>query len=258
MTISRFFKGISWIAVLTGIVLLYGCSPRMAPEPVEGDFEPVDAEPAEILQLISTYGTGIHSLNGRARAQVSGAGYSEQANIEFSSDRERSLLEIRNDLGIEGGRIFSDKDSVLIYDRIEKRAWKMSIDYADRALLNGYTAFNLLEFLIPDIEPSDINLIYHSETEWLLNLKDGRRIYVNKSSGNISKIVTDTENPEAFASFRFMNHSTLDGVELPRRIQILSNDGKSNIFLMIRNLKTNPENLSFDIRIPDDIIVERR
>ena len=162
--------------LLTCILLagIAACSPRFTPLDAPADFAPSSTPADSLLELLQTDFSGITALSGRASARVSKPGQQDQATVGFTSSRSETLLTLRNNLGIEGGRIYADADSVTMYDRIERNAWRMSAAQARFELLQGFTAFNLLEFLLPDLCPSDIRGVYESSTEWVLRLYDGR------------------------------------------------------------------------------------
>jgi|GEM_PF-1671274 len=243
--------------VVLFMMLLAACSPRIAEFQPIGEFESSRASAEEVMSTLVLDFEQVDALTGRANARISSPDYSDQATLLFTSDRVQSLLAMRNNLGIEGGRIYADADSVTMYDRIESKAWKMSTEDSYRILLNGLTAFNLLEFLLPAFTPGDVSAVFESEDKWMLGLYNGNQLYFNKSSGLLTRIFQPAEHPEAYNQFIFSNHARLEGLELPRRIQILSNDEKSSIFLLIQALELNPSAPSFDIGIPDDIPITR-
>ncbi len=243
--------------LFTVILLISACSPRVAEMVGTEAFSESSATAEDVLPTLNIGFDSVHSLTGRANARVSSPEFQEQATLSFTSDRERSLLTMRNNLGIEGGRILADPDSVLMFDRIERRAWKMSTGDSHRILLNGFSAFNVIEFLMPQIAADDVINVMESDEEWLLEIDTGARLFFSKSDGLLRRMTKQADQPASYNRFLFSSHAGIDGYTLPRRIQILSNDEKSTIFLLIQALELNPSALSFDIGIPDDIPIER-
>lgn len=252
--------------IFIGFVMLSGCSPRMSPDgqglQMEG-LSPADI-PADSLisymkaqQGISEHPEGVHALRGRAAARVSMPGSSEQATLRFTSDPQQSLLSFRNNLGIEGGRIYADTDSVLIYDRIEKTAQKMTLEASRYALLNGFTAFNIITLLFPDIQTRPEPQVFEDAARWVILTGAGQQYEIGKENGLLSRVRNPAADPMAYNQFIFSEYATIDGIQLPRRIQILSNDEESSIFLIVQALEINPEDPDFDPQIPDDIPIER-
>lgn len=247
-----------YVLIIVVLFLVSCASGRKITEPSEVGFVPSSITASEIIQLMQVSTEPIQAIEGRARSQASGPDYSERATVHFLSDREQSMLIIRNQLGIEGGRILSDRDSVLIYDPIERRAWKMSLDAADRVLLNGFSAFNLLDFLIPEINEEEVVAVLEHGAQLKLILEDGSELVVQRESGVLDSFFVPSDAPETFNRFIFTNHARISGVVLPRRIQILSNDNKSNIFMHIQELTLNPANPVFELNIPSSVPIERR
>lgn len=252
--------------LFTGFLMLSGCSPRISPDgqglQMEG-LTPAEI-PADSLisymkaqQGITQHPEGVHALRGRAAARVSMPGSSEQATLRFTSDPQQSLLSFRNNLGIEGGRIYADTDSVLIYDRIEKTAQKMSLEASRYALLNGFTAFNIITLLFPDIQTRPEPQVFEDAERWVILTAAGRQYEIGKENGLLSRVRNPAADPMAYNQFIFSEYATIDGIQLPRRIQILSNDEESSIFLIVQALEINPEEPDFDPEIPDDITIER-
>jgi len=243
--------------MLAFILVAFSCSPRMAEFMADEGFNRSNAPAEAVLEKLVLEHEQVQSLTGRANARISAPDYSDQATLLFTSDRNQSLLTMRNNLGIEGGRIYADADSVIMYDRIEKKAWKMSKEDSHEVLLNGFSAFNVIEFLLPPITPDDVQDIYENESQWMLSLTNGNEMYFDKNSGLLKRIHQPAEDPRAYNHFIFSDHARLDGLELPRRIQILSNDEKSTIFLLLQSLELNPPDPTFDIGLPDDIPISR-
>jgi hypothetical protein len=251
---------------LTAFLLFTGCSPRLSPDgqglQMEGLSE--SETPADSLisymkeqQGVAQHPEGVQAIRGRAAARVSMPGSSEQATLRFTSDPQQSLLSFRNNLGIEGGRIYANTDSVLIYDRIEKTARKMSVEASRYALLNGFTAFNIITLLFPEIQTRPAPRVFEDAERWVILTDSGQQYEIGKENGLLRRVRNPSADPKAYNQFIFSEYASIDGIKLPRRIQILSNDEESSIFLLVQALEINPEAPGFDPQIPDDIQVER-
>lgn len=240
-------------------VLAAACSPAEMVRDTEMDesFHASDRTTGELISELDNYRNGITALKGRARTQLSSPGESERATVSFSSTREKSLLEIRNQLGIEGGRILSNPDSVLIYNRMENYAQKMDRQMAAHYYLSGITALNLVDILHPSRERLAEARVLESRNHYMLVTPDEYRYYFDRDDLILKRTEYPVQDPEAFSTFLFEDYVEVDGAHVPRRIQILSSDEKTSIFLMIRSLEVNPDELTFDIDIPDDITIER-
>lgn len=258
----RFLAGITAVCLLLAVA---ACSPRTLPPAAERSALSESDTPADsvLAYMQHKQGTGdsaaarVEAIKGRAAARVSMPGSSEQATLRFTSGRQQSLLSFRNNLGIEGGRIYADADSVLMYDRIEKTAQKMSIERSRYILLNGFTAFNVITLLLPDICMQPAPQVFEDEQKWLLITADDRQYEIQKDSGMLSRVEHPADDPLAYNQFIFSEYAQIDGIRLPRRIQILSKDEESSIFLVVQALEINPEHPDFDPNLPDDISIER-
>ena len=257
MTISRSSLLTICFSGAAILLLAISCAPRESLELEKGTFEPSGLEKEAFYEEYTGFVQALTSLSGRANVQVSEPDGTERLTIRFRSDRNESLITIRNNLGIEGGRIYSDPDSVIIYNRIEEVAHTMSHTDAARFYLDGITAMNLIRILHPIPDVDVISRILENDEFYLVETRYGERHYFRRTDMALHLTERDTEHPEAYKSFYFENHAEIDGHVLPRRLRILSSDEKSNIFLVIRALEINPEDLVFDPEIPGDIDIVR-
>ena len=244
-------------AIIVLMAVAISCSPAKRLAVDTGDFAVSGADPSLILAASPNSGKSIRSMEGRARAQISRPGVSERVTVSFTSDREQTLIAIRNNLGIEGGRIYADRDSVLIFDRIEKQAWKTDTGNSHELLLNGFSAFNLIDFIDPVLQAEEVETVLEDEKRYKLVFFDGKTVIFNKQNYLIEQIVFSADDPEVFSTFVFENHAGLGGYKLPRTIRIFSQDGGSVIHLVTQSLELNKNNLDFDIGIPSDITIIR-
>lgn len=244
---------VSTTLLITALALAAACS---TPEPLhleKGVFEPSEFDAASFFEYYSGHIPMLSAVSGQAAVQVSEPGNTERLTVRFQSDRTHSLLLLRNNLGIEGGRIYSDPDSVIIYNRLEQEARKMSHDDAAWFYLNGVTALNLIQILYPVTGPEHISRILENDRFFLVEAHNGDRHFIDRERMLIMQTDREVHHPEAYHTFLFENHAQIEGFHLPRRIRILSSDRKSSIFLVIRALDVNPSELNFNPGIPDDI-----
>ena len=245
------------IKVILLLFLFSACSTPGTLQLEEGAFVPSGIGKEVFFGQYAENNLVPQAVSGRASVQVSEPGHTERANVHFRSDRYQSLLLIRTSLGIEGGRIYSNPDSVIVYNRIDEVAHKMSHYDASWFYLNGIGAMNLLSMLYPLTGPEQIEAIYETDEYFLVETRYGDRHILDRERLLLRRTERNALHPEAYSTFEFGNHAELDGHRLPRRIQILSYDEKSNIFLVIRSLEINPSDLEFDPGIPDNIDIIR-
>lgn len=196
-------------------------------------------------------------IKGTARVQVSQPGETERGTVYFDASRNQSLLTFKNGLGIEGGRLLITGDSVLVYNKIDHFARKMSVQSYSYVYLNGMAPVNPLQLLAPDLTAGNISRVLESPTSYVLVTKEGTQYYIGKKESLIRKISYPENAPGHYSTVLFNEFAPQSGMMLPRRIQIISSDRKSSIFLLIRSLDLNPGPVDFHINIPSKMPIER-
>lgn len=137
--------------------MLFACSTSKSA--MEGDFSKSKTPAEQVITEVPDYSESLQSLSGKGRAVVSEPGNSDRVTITFESDQDISLLTIQNRIGIEGGQLLVDQDSILIYNRVDKQARKLSVLQASATNLNELASINILSlmnFKIPDAEVSQV------------------------------------------------------------------------------------------------------
>lgn len=247
------------ISLFTIVLLAAGCSPmRFAPEDLDEDFSPASKSVEELVTELPLMSDRLERIEGRARAQISSPQGSDRATVEFKGDRQQSLFKVRNQVGIEGGRMLADRDSVLIYDRLESTAYKLSHAQAENYYLQGMTAVNLLQIIQPDFSDTGNFNLFESETSYVLvSENDQIQYYINREDLYLQQVRYPDELNYPFSEIHFKNYEDFDGIKLPVRMQIISADRDTNIILQIRSVTPDPEELIFDPEIPSDITIRR-
>lgn len=248
------------LAMLVGLAA-GSCAPREIALPDSrfdaAAFVPSSTTPEDFYHMYTAHSEPLQALHGRASVQVSEPGNTERLTATFYSSRNQSLLSLRNNLGIEGGRIYSDSDSVLVYNRLERTAHKLSYNDAARILLHGVPALNLIRILQPILHAAQIEDILESDQHWLILTRSGSRHLFNRTTLALVQSEIPDLFHEGYSRFHFENHRETQNQLLPGRIRILSPDEKAHIFFVIRSLEINPAGLDFEVDIPDDIEVIR-
>lgn len=224
-------------------ILLMSC----APKPIvlnEGSFEYSRKSGSEVLGTLfpdSAYADGIQ---GTARIQASSPDFTERGAMDFITDRTRSYATLRNTLGIEGYRILIEPDSTTVFNRIDRIAQRFPTDEA-------LFSIPLLEILNPDFRQKTVQRLYENETYWYFRFSDGSGVIVTKRSGLLKRY------DAIGATFLYEDVRPVQGVPMARRIQWLSADKKSNIFLNIQAVDINPSSMEFDLVLPAGTRIQR-
>lgn len=219
-------------------------------------FRKISKNPSSVLAKIPDYTDNLHDISGKTRIQISLPHHYQRGFISFISNRQQSKFKFKNSLGIEGGELYFNKDSVLVYNRIDKFARKMSIQRYSYIYLNGVLPINPINIISPRLDTLKAQNLYQSSDYYAINFHDGTRIIISKKDYLIRKIEYPAGLHSDYTTVMFSGYATIDGFHLPRKIQILSSDKKSNIFLLIQSLKINPSNPDFKIKLPPHLKVE--
>lgn len=232
-------------------LLLISCSgPQKL---VENDFRQSDENLSQILDRLPDYSDDLQSVEGKGRAIVSEPGNTERVTIQFSSNRQKSLVTIRNGLGIEGGQLLTDGDTLLIYNKVDKYARKVPVQGANLDRINRLASLNILEMLNYPVSEADVTSLFENEHRYLLQLKSGTKIYINKKSNTIAQIEQPAKSDLPYSAIRYEAYASVEEFSLPRRISIFGPEAKSKIALQLTALDLNPELETLTINLPDDI-----
>lgn len=210
-----------------------------------------------IIDKIPNYSGELVSVKGKGRAIVSEPGNSDRITIDFESDRTLSLLTFKNRIGITGGSMLVDADSILIYNKIDKYAQKVSAQDGRMTNLNELASVNLLDLMNFKIEIEDVEKILQSDTEYVLGFYNKGIARINKKTGTVSYVEQARSSGLPYASLTYESYGSIDGYTLPRKITILSADRNSQVVFQVRSLEINPNDLELKIDIPNDITIER-
>lgn len=236
---------------------LISCSSSIPVLEAPDNFSPSDADPVEILSTIPDYSDTFYSTKGRGRAFVSEPGNSDRFSIEFEGDTTLSLMTVTNRIGIEGGYFLVDRDSILIYNKVDKIAQKISITDSRLTSLNELASINFMDLLNYKVVPERIVAVLESDDEYLFLFSNDGSIRVSKANGVVLAVEEPLYSRFPYSKIIYEDHAVIDGYILPRKITIFSNDGDSKALLQIRSLTINPDKLSLVLDIPDDVYIER-
>lgn len=220
-----------------------------------------EAEYKTILNQLPDYSESLHSFSGKGRAIVSEPDNSDRVTIEFGTDTLQSLLTIKNRIGIIGAEMLVDRDSILIYNKVDKVAQKVSAIDSRLTSLNELVSINLINLLNYRIGTDQVASIerHYQGTDFItfVIFKTGGYARVSERNREIQYVEQPRSTGLPYSAIRYENYGTIDDYTLPRKITILSADEASKVIFQIRSLEINPRNLNLSLIIPDDITVER-
>lgn len=255
MSMNQLVSRFSFLAFVS--VLMISCSSSAPVLETSANFAPSDADPEVLISSIPDYSDTFHSTKGRGRAFVSEPGNSDRFSIEFEGDTVLSLMTITNRIGIEGGYFLVDRDSILIYNKVDKIAQKISIIDSRLTSLNELASINLMDLLNYKVIPDRIVSVLESDNEYLFQYSNDGSIRVSKENMVVIAVEEPLYSEYPYSSIIYEDHAEIDGYILPRKITIFSNNGDSKVLLQIRSLSINPDDLRLELDIPDDVYIER-
>jgi hypothetical protein len=235
--------------------LISACTPtRMV---TEGDYTRSDVSAEVVVSQIPNYESELSRIKGKGRALVSEPGNSDRATIDFHANRQLSLLTIQNRIGIEGGQMLVDADSILIYNRVDKIAQKISIYDGRMTSLNELASINILDLVNYKVDLEDVQSVWESNNSYQLRLESGAHVFVNKEEGWVQQVEQTRRGRAPYSRIIYESYGELNGFTLPRKITIFSADGDSRVVFLVRSLEVNPDKLDLKMDIPSDIVIQR-
>lgn len=243
--------------ILLGIVLLLSACSSTSELTMKDDFRPSKDSIDEVVAMVPNYSGELETMSGTGRAIVSEPGNSDRVTIDFATNETRSLLTIQNRIGIEGGQMLVEQDSILIYNRLEKEAQKISIYDGRLTSLNELTSINMLDLINFKVDPRDVNALQENGSTYRLLMKNGLRVVVNGENGRVQNVEQTIQQNSPYSRIFYESYGELNGFVLPRKITIFSADERSRVVFLVRSLETNPDRINLEIDIPDNIKIQR-
>ncbi len=248
----------SLFSVILLVILFSACSsPRLATD--TGDLNVASITADELLELIPDYSSNLETINGVGRALISEPGNSDRVTLEFQSNRTASLIDIRTSVGIQGGQILVDGDSLLIYNRVDKYAEKVSVAQSDLTSVGSIASLNMLDLFNFTITRDEIDTIFDNGNSFIVLLRNSATVTVSKSDGLILEVHQSVNSPMApYRKIEYEGYGEIDNFQLPRKMTILSRDEKSRATLLVQRLEVNQSLPPLTIDLPDNIPIYRQ
>ena len=238
-------------------ILVYGCAgPRatLEYENLETAFITTDS----LVAMMPDYFGKLETMTGNGRALVSEPGNSSRVTVEFQTNRTRSLMTIRTSIGVEGGQILIEPDSLLIYNKVDNIARKLSPEQSTLSSVGSIASLNMIDLFNFRIEANQIEKIFDNGDTYLVLLKDRAAIEVDKKRGLVMRVDrSQSPRPIPYQTIEYEGYAKIDRFQLPRKITIFSGDGKSRATFLVQQLYVNGKLPPLDIDIPDDIPIYR-
>jgi len=211
----------------------------------------------QILNTVPDYSKKLQRVSGKGRALVSEPGNSDRVTLLFDANREKSLFTIKNRIGIEGGKFLVDNDSILIYDKLNKKAQKISVYNSRTTNINELASVNILNILNYKVRRENIEQRYENDNYYILTTHQGGEILINKKTGYISQVTQLPQSNLPYSMIIYEGYAETQGFILPRKITIFNSDQTSKVAFLIQSLSVNPDSIDLELDIPKEIYIQR-
>ena len=234
-------------------MILWGCS--SSGTLTKNGFTPSEKDPVEVVGNIPDYSSKLTSIEGKGRAIVSEPGNTERVTVLFSSNRSKSLVTVRNGIGIEGGQLLTDGDTLLVYNKLDKFARKIPIRGGNLNRINRLASLNILDMISYSVAADKVESISENTDLYRLQLSSGTKVDITKETGLIKQVVQPKTSNLPYSKITYDGYATIEEFKLPRRISIFGAEGKSKVALQLTGLELNPALNALTINLPEDIPV---
>jgi len=217
-----------------------------------------DISPKQLVSQLHQSPDEISSVSGRAKAFISQPNTTDRATITFNSNGDSTLINVQNRIGIEGGLLLVTKDSLLLYNKIDKYIKKVHKQHNTLPELNGIGAINIIKLLRYQFTANEVEQILKKDTNYLVHLVDGRLLEIATVTNKlrVTKLSVPYSSPLPYSSVLFEAYSSIEGHSLPRKLTIFSRERNSKVVLIINQLKINPSVLDLKPVYPKELKIQ--
>lgn len=233
------------------LLLLPGCTSTQKLS--KTDYHPSSKNATQVVDQLPNYNETLKTAEGKGRAIVSEPGNTERVTLIFASNRNKSLVTVRNSIGIQGGQLLTDGDTLLVYNKVDKYARKIPVRGGNLDHINRLASLNILDILSYTVRSEDVHNVLENDQSFQLLLSTETKVFINKESYHINEIIQPEGSELPYSKIQYEGYTEINGYMLPRRITIFGAEQKSKIALQLSNLELNSTIDSLTIELPDDI-----
>ena len=255
---ESFSRRTSLAGIFLILLFMISCSSSSTLTEREEDLTEASITVNQLLESVPNYQESLQTISGSGRAIVSEPGNSERVTLRFLSNRTESLITIRTSVGIEGGQIYVVSDSLLVYNRVDKFAEKVPLNQGKLTSVGSIASVNMLDLFNYTFIEADVDGLFEADDLYVAHLVNDVRVHVSKESGRVLEVnVPEGNRTVPYSRIIYEGYGEIEGFQLPRKITIFSQDGKSRATLLVQNLEINDELPGLGIELPDDILIYR-
>jgi len=249
------FRKNSFVLIILTALLAAACSTPRSVLSVE-DMNPSDLSGSELAGMVPDYSESLQTIKGSGRAIVSEPGNSDRVTLDFLSSRDASLITVRTGVGIEGGQILVDSDSLLVYNRVDGYAEKVSVNQSNLTSIGSLASLNMLSMFSYSLPAEQVQYVFEDDSRYMAILEDETRITVLKGSGYVESIQQQGTRA-AYSRIEYEGYAEIDDFYLPRKITIFSRDGSSRATFLVQRLDVNSLLPELTIDLPENTPIRR-
>ncbi|GAA5522363.1 hypothetical protein LQ318_11495 [Aliifodinibius salicampi] len=240
-----------FIFICCGLLFLASCTGTQKLS--ETDYHSSTKDAKQVVNQLPSYSETLKTAEGKGRAIVSEPGNTERVTLIFASNRAKSLVTVRNSIGIQGGQLLTDGDTLLVYNKVDKYARKIPVRGGNLDHINRLASLNILDILNYTVNLEDVQNVLENDQSFQLLLSTGTKVFINKESHYINEIIQPEDSELPYSKIQYEGYTEINDYMLPRRITIFGAEQKSKIALQLNNLELNSRIDSLTIQLPDDI-----
>lgn len=244
------------ILFVLGCTVLASCTGSR--EVSNENYQSSGTEGKAIANRLPDYTRTLSSLKGRGRAIISEPNNTERVTLLFSSNHSKSLVTIRNGLGIEGGELLTDGDTLLVYNKVDNYARRIPIRDGGLDRINKLASLNILDMIHFTFDAGDIKEVQENNTHYKLTLSTGTQVFVDKESNLVEEVIQPADSQLPYSKIQYEGYARLKEFMLPRRITIFGAEEQSKIALQVGSLELNPALEPLTINLPENIRIYNR
>lgn len=220
-----------------------------------GDLEPSSMSSVEFRNLPPDYHNSLNGISGSGRLLISQPGNSDRLSLDFQSNRSASLVTFRNRVGMEGGKLLATRDSILVYNRIEKQAEHYPLREGHLTELGALATVNLTDLFHFSVSGLEIDSVYEDDNHFIGFTPDGVRITVEKDRGYILEVRYPKQTDHPYSRVQYESYETYASFFLPRKITLFGPGGETRLILLVQQLEANPNLPPLRIDLPGDTTI---